>query len=265
MIDKKASLFNFDEMYRGSHPTCKDGHYEICDDWNYEFQTRSLAPEETINSEDRIVLCIGDSFTFGDGVYYRDTWTHKLQETVFKDYKVINAGIRGASNDAITNILAKWCSKYGDQIEFVIAVFSFNNRRTYYRDKMHSLIGVFEPANRPDWYKGIHSSFVNLSNDINDEENFEKNVLLTKGLGKIYNFKTYWGSIEEHAWTLPPNPERLCANPEIIDSDNFHYVHMIWFDVDSNEKRNKFYISEHDRHWSSEGHIAVAKRFMKHI
>lgn len=107
-------------------------HYEICDDWNVELQTRSLSPEEKINPEDKIVLCVGDSFTFCDGMYYKDTWTKHLQDSVYKDYKVINVGIRGASNTLITNILSKYCNRYGNQIENVICGFSFNARRTYF-------------------------------------------------------------------------------------------------------------------------------------
>lgn len=258
-------MFNFDKMYRTPHhPTCNDNWYKICDDWNYEYQTRSLAPEETINPEDRIILCVGDSFTFGDGVYYKDTWSNKLQETILKDYKVINVGIRGASNDFITNVLSNWCSKYGNQIEIVIAGMTFSYRRTYYKDGQPNHLSVgFIGKNKQKWFKDIHSSFINMQNEENDEENLQKNVLLTKGLGKIYNFKTYCWSVDEVCSPLYDN--ELWTNTELFDSDDFIYLDIGHFSANSNEERKVFYISKDDRHWSSEGHTEIANVIAKHI
>lgn len=256
-------MFNFDKMYRLHHPTCNDNWYKICDDWNYEYQTRSLAPEETINPEDRIVLCVGDSFTFGDGVYYKDTWSNKLQETVLKDYKVINVGIRGASNDFITNVLSNWCSKYGNQIEIVIAGMTFSYRRTYYKDGQPNNLSVgFVGKDKQKWFKDIHSSFINMQNEENDKENYNKNILLIRGLGKICNFKTYWWDVESQ---INPNFVSDIHSNKLFDDRDFTYIPLKMFSANSKEERDVYYISKDDRHWSSEGHTAIANMIAKYI
>ena len=267
MSDNSHSLFNMEMNYYYSNPLSNENWYNISDDWNVEFQTRSLSPEDTISPSDKIVLCVGDSFTFGDGMYYKDTWSAHLQRTVYKNYKVINIGMRGASNDFITTLLSKWCSRYGDQIEQVIIGFSFHHRKLYYNEGKANNINLHDikSNNIPSWYVNVRDSLIKLSNYHNDEANFQKNVLLTKGLGKLYDFKIYWWDIEEHAGDAELNPDRLTANPELVSDNDFVYIHMTYFDMIEEQKRYMYYISKEDRHWSKMGHLLVADRISSYI
>tara|TARA_B110000211_G_scaffold49277_1_gene53651 strand:- start:387 stop:1220 length:834 start_codon:yes stop_codon:yes gene_type:complete len=252
-------------------PLFKDGHYEMTDDWNIDLQTRStMSP---ITPEDKIIIFAGDSFTFGDGVKHKDTFCGQLQSTdFFKDYKVINIGIRGASNDLITNVLSKWCNMYANQIKYVIMGFSFYSRRVFYTDLSKSKyvyegIANINPGNwtstieEHKWLQDAYAATLKLSTVEMDNNNFERNVLLTKGLGKIHNFKTYWWSIEEHAWYDAPPADRLENNSERIDDDDFKYIDIgkQFGDEESN------YISKEDSHWNKSGHSIIADRIIKAI
>ena len=48
----------------------------------------------------RRVLCLGDSFTFGEGVREKDTWPHRLGQILGPQTQVINAGMQGADLDS---------------------------------------------------------------------------------------------------------------------------------------------------------------------
>lgn len=48
----------------------------------------------------RRVLCLGDSFTFGEGVREKDTWPQRLAQILGTQTQVINAGIEGADLDS---------------------------------------------------------------------------------------------------------------------------------------------------------------------
>ena len=64
-----------------------------------------------------------------------------------------------------------------------------------------------------------------LSTFENDTNDFETNVLMTKGLCKIHNFKTYWWSIEENErWNQ--ESKRLENNTELVDDDNFKFINI---------------------------------------
>jgi hypothetical protein len=47
----------------------------------------------------RRVLCVGDSFTFGEGVHEQDTWPHRLGRLLGGGTQVLNAGVQGYDFD----------------------------------------------------------------------------------------------------------------------------------------------------------------------
>tara|TARA_R110001606_G_scaffold27046_3_gene87024 strand:+ start:243 stop:1832 length:1590 start_codon:yes stop_codon:yes gene_type:complete len=250
------------------------------DDWNVELQTRSLA-EMDIGPDDRIVLCVGDSFTFGDGVYYKNTWTNHLQEGVFKDYKVINVGICGASNTLITNTLSKWCNLYPKQIELVIIGFSFSHRRTYFSEfdklSLESSVVNLSPGN--DWnpqkldiIKKVNNATDVLHTSENDQSDFERNLLLVKGLAKLTDFKVYWWTVDDLG------NERYIeqqTNALTLDSDDFVYMNVSdivneicikeEMEIDWWHTSSPLRISEDNGHWSAKGHQVLADAIAKFI
>lgn len=250
------------------------------DDWNVELQTRSLA-ENNIGPDDRIVLCVGDSYTFGDGVYYKDTWTHHLQQGIFKEYRVINVGIRGASNTLITNTLSKWCNMYPKQIECVIIGFSFSHRRTYFSEFDKKSLGDSSVVNLSAGSKwNTYTPFlrkVNNAIDIlhtseNDQSDLERNLLLVKGLGKMTGFKTYWYSADDLG-----NDNYIQNKTNALTLEDFDFVYMNVSDIvnkiciDEEMKIDWWHpssplrISEDDGHWSVKGHEILAEGLRKFI
>jgi len=250
------------------------------DDWNVELQTRSLA-EMDIGPDDRIVLCVGDSYTFGDGVYYKDTWTNHLQEGVFEDYKVINVGICGASNTLITNTLSKWCNLYAKQIEHVIIGFSFSHRRTYFSEFDKKSLGDSSVVNLSagaNWntdtplLRKVNNATDVLHTSENDQSDFERNLLLVKGLGKMTGFKTYWWTVDDLG---NDNYIQNKTNALTLESSDFVYmnvsdiVNKICIEeemkIDWWHPSSPLRISEDDGHWSVKGHEILAKGLRKFI
>ena len=250
------------------------------DDWNVELQTRSLA-EMDIGPDDKIVLCVGDSFTFGDGVYYKNTWTNHLQEGVFKDYKVINVGICGASNTLITNTLSKWCNLYPKQIEFVIIGFSFSQRRTYFSEfnklSLESSVVNLSPGN--DWnpqkldiIKKVNNATNVLHTSENDQSDFERNLLLVKGLAKLTGFKVYWWTVDDLG---NDNYIENKTNALTLDSHDFVYMNVSdivnevcikeEMKIDWWHPSSPLRISEDNGHWSVKGHQVLADAITKFV
>ena len=255
------------------NPLKGDGYYEMDDGWNNELQTRStMSP---IEPNDKIVLLVGDSFTFGDGMLHKDTFGALLQNTkLFENYKVINIAQRGASNSLINLILTRWCNVYGSQVEMVIIGYTFRSRRLYFAsaDKLpefgcctninpgHVPTGRFDKP----WLKEVYKANLTLSTFENDTNDFETNVLMTKGLGKIHNFKTYWWSIEENErWNQ--ESKRLENNTELVDDDNFKFINIAKQFGKTYEEELVYHISAEDGHWSKKGHSAIADRIIEAI
>ena len=255
------------------NPLKGDGYYEMDDGWNNELQTRStMSP---IEPNDKIELLVGDSFTFGDGMLHKDTFGALLQNTkLFENYKVINIAQRGASNSLINLILTRWCNVYGSQVEMVIIGYTFRSRRLYFAsaDKLPefgcctNINPGHIPVGRLDkpWLKEVYKARLALSTFENDTNDFETNVLVTKGLGKIHGFKTYWWSIEENErWKQ--DPKRLENNTELVDDDNFKFINIAGQFGKTYEEELAYHISEEDGHWSEKGHSAIADRIIEAI
>lgn len=87
---------------------------------------------------------------------------------------------------------------------------------------------------------------------------------MTKGLGKIHNFKTYWWSIEENErWNREPN--RLENNTELVDDDDFKFIDIADAFGKTFEEELVYHISEEDGHWSEKGHSVIADRIIEAI
>lgn len=75
------------------------------DEFKYTFRTNDFGHREKLSSEflidtSSIIICIGDSFTEGDGAPYDSTWVKKLEYNLNneckKNYTIYNAGVSGS-------------------------------------------------------------------------------------------------------------------------------------------------------------------------
>jgi lysophospholipase L1-like esterase len=69
----------------------------------------------------RRVLCLGDSFTFGEGVREKDAWPQRLGQILGAKTQVINAGLQGADLDSE----ALYLFLYGRQLAPDVVVIAF--------------------------------------------------------------------------------------------------------------------------------------------
>jgi hypothetical protein len=65
---------------------------------NLGFRGPDVAAEKP--PEVRRVLCLGDSFTFGEGVHEEDAWPRQLERLLGPGVQVINAGVQGYDFDS---------------------------------------------------------------------------------------------------------------------------------------------------------------------
>lgn len=230
--------------------------------WDPYFRTRTKIDHDTIN-EKKIILFTGDSFTFGDGVNYKDTFCNVVDTQYTSDeYVCINIAFRGNPNSRIMLSLAQWLNRYGSQVETVICGFSFLGRRTIIDDDNGNLYKdhVYDDEITSQWtsLRNFNPTFdnaqiskqkfnacVTLSNDAQDIFEFERDILLLKGLSKIHNFKVGWWSWVRNGFS----PEVLEVITQNIDDDDFKHIDF-----------NVFHLPRlpDDGHFNVQGHKILA-------
>lgn len=102
--------------HRGYFGTSGRVHYRIN---NLGFRGGDISVERP--SGIRRILCLGDSFTFGEGVREEDTWPHRLDELAGPGTQVINAGIQGYDLDHE----ALYLFLYGRQLDPDVVIVAF--------------------------------------------------------------------------------------------------------------------------------------------
>lgn len=243
-------------------------HYGIDDYWDKHYRTRTKIDLEKMANK-KIILFVGDSFTFGDGVEYKDTFCNQTQQNLGDDYYCINIAYRGNPNSKILLMLKHWLNEFGDQIYAVVCGFSFPGRRTFinepdderakpyihhvYDDKTSQQwcnMANFNPAahngvRNKQLSKEKYNAALTLSNDAQDIFEFERDMLLLKGFSLMYNFRVYWWSWTMHVYNKEVNDiivENIC-------DDNYKYI-----DVDMR------YLSRipRDGHFDKRGHMILA-------
>jgi hypothetical protein len=275
------------------HPSDKNylsnpnsGWYKINDYYDSVHATRTKFKDLDTLKTKRIILVVGDSFTFGDGVYYKDTFTNLLKKNFFKskDYIVINIGYPGISNSNIMQRVNTWLNVLSDNIETVIVGWTFSSRRAHFFDNEYSSIssnslyqrdstllpheeqiyrynfnmGNSLPKTTLKKYnvKHVYNHMVQVNSRVNDYRDFETHALIMKYATEYHNFKLYWwgwlwqGSFGWHDRDV------------LIDS--FSDKNSIFMDIDS-EAKNYESLSEDDGHWSPKGHSDVAKTMIKYL
>jgi hypothetical protein len=92
----------------------------------------------------RRILCLGDSFTFGEGVREEDAWPQRLGQLLGPGAQVINAGVQGYDLDHE----ALYLLLYGRQLEpdVVVIAFFMNDAMPFAETVSHQLLLTDTPA-----------------------------------------------------------------------------------------------------------------------
>lgn len=252
--------------------------YKIDDFYNNTLQTRSQITNLDELYNKKIIIVVGDSFTFGDGVYYIDTYAHHLHTDFFnkEDYVVINVGVPGISNDRILQITQNWVNEFSSQIECIIVGMSFLSRRSYFfdneytRDHNNDIYTMeqsdvntynFNPSTTvPTTRNGLnirdkYNAFLELNTRINDYREFEKNLLLLKYISIVYNIKIYWWGWLNQMFTKHDRDFLI----RTFDFNTMRYMNI----DDINDQIET--ISTDDHHWNGRGHRSVADYIIKFL
>ena len=162
----------------GFGPTAGDDteyHYN-----NLGYRSTFDYTKETLKDK-RLILCLGDSDTFGTGVKHEDLWSELLET----DATVLNMGIPGLSSDGVAKIGAQTIQALHDQIDAVLVQYPLMSLREFvsktYNGGVHTHVNYNLPYD--DWWKHIDWKSNNY--------NFNKNRLLLDSICGKYNIKYF--------------------------------------------------------------------------
>ena len=242
----------------------RDGSYDIQDYWDGNKRTRTQFTDKDI-ADKKIILFAGDSFTFGDGVYYKDTFCSIIaEEYLNQEYFCINIAQRGSPNQRILVTIKQWLNDYGDQVDTVICGFSHPARKLFITDdpvpwkdhvydnnkkNQHDCLLHYNPSTpRKKSHLGVkkYDAVTVLNNETQDIIDLERDILLLKGFGKIYHFKTYWWWWAGHYYH-PAICDEIVKNTQ---DDDFDFIKINY---------SKIKRIPDDGHYSAEGHRQIAK------
>lgn len=117
-----------------------------------------------------IVLILGDSDTFGRGVYFDDIYSSKIQKSV--DYCVLNLGVCSVSPDAITRIGIQSMLALGSAIKHVCVLWPIFSLREFVSKTFKSGVHTLQTDNIPyaNWWDHIDW--------VSNNYNYQKNRIL---------------------------------------------------------------------------------------
>ena len=254
-------------------------HYGINDYYDSEHETRTKFDSIEELKSKRIVLVAGDSFTFGDGVLYKDTYSNILKERFFTsdDVIVINIGYPGISNSNILQRVHMWLNVLSDNIETVIVGWSFSSRRSHFFDNDYtrnfdnSLYEIGQDNSVFKYNFNISSSLPRhtfgydaktvqkymsrLNTRVNDQREFEVSLLMMKYMASFHNFKLYWWG-----WLL----HEYHTRDRHLLIKTFSDKNSKFIDIDANVGLLER-ISKDDGHWTANGHHAAANIIIEYL
>lgn len=104
----------------------------------------------------KIVICLGDSDTFGAGVEYKDIWPTKLNNAL-NDYTVLNFGIPGISNDGIARVAVRLIKALGSSIHAICIHYPSYSLREFVSKNYKGGVHTHRNYNLPykDWWQHI--------------------------------------------------------------------------------------------------------------
>lgn len=143
-----------------------------------------------------IIIFLGDSNTFGYGMYQEYTWPFKLFEFIRnkdkKDYKYWNIATPGASSETSFRILYQILKKYGKSINTIPYVFHFLPFHVRYERFLSNQNGesveIVGPYNIEEYTNNINYLY-NYTSDTSLSFSQIRSIYAIDGLLKKYNSK----------------------------------------------------------------------------
>ena len=250
------------------------------------------------------ILCLGDSFTFGQGVGNREAWPYLLEKELKKkfrkrDIQVVNAGVPGYGTDEELEVLRLRGPEY--RPDLVVTQFfagnDFDDNRMLAREAYEVRNGMLhgKSSDRPWWIQANHrlKSFSHLYTIVSERMGY---VAMRMGLyGKIdRSLSEYFTEDDARVTTnllvqIGETAKELGAKPFFVFvpdkakvfsdiyepsraasvvQDAAMQAKVPWIDLTETLMRRAdrldLYYSE-DSHWTPLGHQIVAKIFSKWI
>ena len=102
---------------------------------------RSFSETDSIELNKKTILFIGDSFTFGQGVNFEDTFAGKISND-YDSYQIVNASVPGWGPTQYEKVLSEYLSKNLKISSVVVGYFPYND--LWDSDRNYSRIKIFE-------------------------------------------------------------------------------------------------------------------------
>lgn len=244
------------------HPMA--AHYTNIDYFDSKLWTRSSIRYEDLLHK-KIILFAGDSFTFGLGLKYKDTFSNIIHEEMFNtdEYIIINIGHPGASNDFISMRVQQWVNEFSKNIAAIVIGFSFLSRRLHYHNTTetfysdNTMIDItedmysFNPANNVN--TNLYYAYIETQSYINDLRNLERILLQNYYMSKATGIKMYWFSLFN---------KQLSNSDCAVIKSHFNKETFVHIDIEDLEIP---VISPTDGHWNEEGNKVIANTIMERL
>ena len=242
-----------------NHPM--SAHYTELDYFDSTLWTRSDVRFEDLVHK-KIILFAGDSFTFGLGLKYKDTFSNIIHQEMFSndEYIVVNVGYPGSSNDFISMRIQQWVNAFPKNIAAIIIGFSFLARRLHYTNITDNfylnseMIDItedmykFNPANNVN--SKLYYAYLETQSYINDLRNLERILFQNYYMSKAMGIKVYWFSLF-HKQLSESDCKVITTH---FDKEDFTYINIEDIEIPI--------ISPTDGHWNEDGNKVIANLIM---
>ena len=121
--NRKCSKFDKNLLYVPVEGECIFSNPEFITKLNFDSSRRLNMIDDNINSNEKVIAVLGDSFAMGWGVNDNETFSYNLQKLIGK--KVLNLGV--SSYGTIREIKRLKLNKFYDQVDTVIIQYHLND------------------------------------------------------------------------------------------------------------------------------------------
>lgn len=147
------------------------------------------------NKNSNVIACFGCSNTFGQGLPWNEIWVSVLNKKLGDNWKTINYGVCGASNDTVARLIYNYTQNNKPKI---ICCYFPEIFRLEFFDYNLQLKNFFPRKNDNNIHLEDYNAYKRLANEENCLFNFIKNFKLIQNLCKVNNITFYWNTWSEN-------------------------------------------------------------------